>query len=192
MNLIKISLKNNKKYIKLLLALLCLGFFIGFILIKKVNLESLLENITSLDNYINTNRINFLTDHILTILILCFSSLTVLGLILFPLNFIYEGICIFFNIYTLSRVFKLSGFVYGLIYNIIIKGIYLIMLVLIFKKIVIFIKNFFRKREKEEQKILINKSLMQLGIYTTIIFLNDLILYLFGNKILSFFLILIK
>lgn len=192
MNLIKISLKNNKKYIKLLLALLCLGFFIGFILIKKVNLESLLENITSLDNYINTNRINFLTDHILTILILCFSSLTVLGLILFPLNFIYEGICIFFNIYTLSRVFKLSGFVYGLIYNIIIKGIYLIMLVLIFKKIVIFIKNFFRKREKEEQKILINKSLMQLGIYTMIIFLNDLILYLFGNKILSFFLILIK
>ena len=85
MYFIKNSLKNNKKYFNLFLTLLFLGFFIGFILTKKIDLTPILENIKSLETYLNTNSINFLSSHIIILIILTLSSLTIIGLLLFPL-----------------------------------------------------------------------------------------------------------
>ncbi len=192
MKSIKTSLKNNKKYFKLLLILLCLGFFIGLILIKKLNIETLLENTKSIESYLNTNKINFLTNHILTLLILCISALTIIGLILFPLNIIYEGICIFFNIYTLTNIFKLNGFVYSIIYIIITKGLYLSLLIIIFKKLITLIKIVITKKDKNEKKALVFKVLKQISIYTFLLILNDFLIFLIGNKILSILLFVIK
>lgn len=192
MKSIKTSLKNNKKYFKLLLILLCLGFFIGLILIKKLNIETLLENTKSIESYLNTNKINFLTNHILTLLILCISALTIIGLILFPLNIIYEGICIFFNIYTLTNIFKLNGFVYSIIYIIITKGLYVSLLIIIFKKLITLIKIVITKKDKNEKKALVFKVLKQISIYTFLLILNDFLIFLIGNKILSILLFVIK
>lgn len=192
MKSIKTSLKNNKKYFKLLLILLCLGFFIGLILIKKLNIETLLENTKSIESYLNTNKINFLTNHILTLLILCISALTIIGLILFPLNIIYEGICIFFNIYTLTNIFKLNGFVYSIIYITITKGLYLSLLIIIFKKLITLIKIVITKKDKNEKKALVFKVLKQISIYTFLLILNDFLIFLIGNKILSILLFVIK
>ena len=75
MNSIKISLKNNKKFIKMILLLLLIGFFIGFLLSKKLETEIVLEEIKSIEGYLNTNRINFLSNHILTLIILSISSI---------------------------------------------------------------------------------------------------------------------
>ena len=183
MKSIKTSLKNNKKYFKLLLILLCLGFFIGSILTKKLNIETLLENTKSIESYLNANKINFLTNHILTLLILCISAITIIGLILFPLNIIYEGICIFFNIYTLTNIF---------IYITITKGLYLSLLIIIFKKLITLIKIAITKKDKNERRALVFKALKQISIYFFLIVLNDFLIFLIGNKILSIFLFIIK
>lgn len=192
MNSFKISLKNNRKYFKFVFILLLLGFLIGFILFRKLDSQALLEQVKTIENYLATNRINFFINHLIFLLISLLISLTIIGILVFPLNIIYEGISIVINLISFMRVFKLKGFIYSILYNIITKGIYIIMLAFIFKKLVLFIKSFIRLKNKEERRQLIIKNVKQLGIYALIIFLNDLILYLLGNKILAFFLILIK
>ena len=79
MNSIKISLKNNKKFIKIIFLLLLIGFFIGFLLNKKLETEIVLEEIKSIESYLNTNRINFLSNHILTLIILSISSIFIIN-----------------------------------------------------------------------------------------------------------------
>lgn len=192
MNSIKISLKNNKKYFKIGLILLFIGFFIGFILVKKLNIEPILENIKSISNYLNNNKINFLLNHILTLTILAFASLTIIGLILFPLNIIYEGICIFFNIYSFSKVFKFNGFIYGIIYSILTKALYLILVLIIIKKIIGLLKSILLKNDKTTKKTLIIKDIKHISIYLSILIINDLLIYLVGNRILAMFLFIIK
>ena len=192
MNLIKRSLKNNKRYFKFTIILLCLGFLIGFVLTKKTEMSQILDSISSIESYLNSNNINYLSTHIITLLVLITASLTVLGLVLFPINIIYEGICIAFNIITFSSVFKLSGFIYGLIYNIITKGIYVLVLIFIFKKLTIILKNIMIKSDKEDKKALIIKNIKHIGFYIIIIITYDIFLYLFGSRLLSYFLFLIK
>lgn len=192
MNLIKRSLKNNKRYFKFTIILLCFGFLIGFVLTKKAEISPILDNISSIESYLNSNNINYLSTHIITLLVLITASLTVLGLVLFPINIIYEGICIAFNIITFSSVFKLSGFIYGLIYNIITKGIYVLVLIFIFKKLTIILKKLMIKSDKENKKALIIKNIKHIGFYIITITTYDIFLYLFGSKLLSYFLFLIK
>lgn len=192
MYFIKNSLKNNKKYFNLLLTLLFLGFFIGFILTKKIDLTPILENIKSLETYLNTNSINFLSSHIIILIILTLSSLTIIGLLLFPLNIIYEGVCIYFNIYIFTKLYKLNGVLYGLIYITITKGIYLILMVIIFKEMLNLLKRIITQKEKSAKRVLITKSIKKIFTYEILIIINDILIYLIGSKLLKIFLILIK
>lgn len=192
MNSIKISLKNNKKFIKIILLLLLIGFFIGFLLSKKLESEVVIEEIKSIESYLNTNRINFLSNHILTLIILSISSIFIIGLIFFPISIIYEGICLYFNTYIFTQVFNFKGLLYSIIYNTLTKGIYLLLLIIIFKKIIILIKRMLAKNNQNEKKTLILKSLKQISICTFLIILNDILIFLIGNKILSIFLFMIK
>jgi len=192
MNYIKNSFKNNKKYLKQILFLLVIGFIIGFILTKKLELNEVLEQIKNIAEYLNNNKINLIGSHITIISTIFLASLTIIGLILFPLNIIYEGICISFNIFTFTKVFKFNGFIYSLIYNILIKGVYIILLMIIFKKLLAVLKIIFSKNEKIEKKTTIIKKLKQIIIYFGLILLNDIIIYLFGSKILSLLLFRIK
>jgi len=176
----------------MLLLLLCIGFFIGFMVITKIDYEYLLEHISSIGTYLSTNKINFITNHIILLLIMFISAVTIIGLILLPLNIVYEGICIVFNITSFTKVFKVNGFFYGIIYNIITKALYLILLIIIFKKIFTIIKILVTNKEKNKKKIIIIKNAKQLGIYTGILILNDFLVYLVGNKILSLLLFIIK
>lgn len=192
MYFIKNSLKNNKKYFNLFLTLLFLGFFIGFILTKKIDLTPILENIKSLETYLNTNSINFLSSHIIILIILTLSSLTIIGLLLFPLNIIYEGVCIYFNIYIFTKLYKLNGVLYGLIYITITKGIYLILMVIIFKEMLNLLKRIITQKEKSAKRVLITKSIKKIFTYEILIIINDILIYLIGSKLLKIFLILIK
>lgn len=191
MNSFKISLKNNKRYFKRVFILLLLGILIGFFLIKKLDTKLILENLQEIASYLDTNKINFLTSHLITILLLLLGSLTIVGFLLFPICFIYEGICIAFILISFTSVFKLKGLLYSLIYILITKGLYIFLLVLVFKRLIAFGKIIISK-EKKEYKLILTKNIKIIGIYIMIIFFNDLILYLFGNKILAFFLFLIK
>lgn len=192
MNSFKISLKNNKKYFKLVFILLLLGFFIGFILYKKLDSKLMLDQVKVIENYLVTNRINFIFNHLFLLIISFIISWTIIGILIFPLNVIYEGASIMINLISFVQVFSLKGLLYGIIYNILTKGIYIIMLVFIFKKLVLFIKKFIGSKNKEEKKLLIIKNVKQFSLGVLIIFLNDVILYLLGNKILAFFLFIIK
>lgn len=192
MNSFKISLKNNKKYFKLVFILLLLGFFIGFILYKKLDFQLMMEQIKEIDTYLPTNKINFIFNHLVVLIVSFIASLSVIGVLIFPMNIIYEGISIVINLISFTQVFKLKGLLYGIIYNILTKGIYIIMLVFIFKRLILFIKEIIALKNKEERKIMIIKNIKHLGIYILVILGNDLILYLFGNKILAFFLFMIK
>lgn len=192
MKYLKNSIKNNKNYLKTVLLFLFLGLIIGFLLAKKITNNELLDQIKNLANYLSTNRINFLLNHTTTMCISFIVSLTIIGLVLFPLNIIYEGICISFNIFTLTSVFKLNGFMYGLIFSLFTKCIYLILLIIIYRKILTIIKTIFNKKDKLEKKTIIIKKVKQINIFSCLMLLNDILIFLIGNKILALFLFLIK
>lgn len=187
---VKNTLINNKKELKYLGILLFLGFLFGFLILKKLNINPILEEIKNINIYINENHINFLNPHFLIISLLTILSLFIVGIILFPIYLIYESICIFINIYTLTMVYKLNGFVYSILYNIITKLIFMIMLLKIFKVLIKIGKTIIKKEQNKKE--IITKYLKKVFIYFSIIIVNDFILYLLGSKILSIFLFIIK
>lgn len=187
---IKNTLINNKKELKQLLFLLFIGFLFGLLIIRKLNINPILEEIKNIDIYIKENSINFLSSHFIVISLLIISSLFIIGVILFPVYLLYESTCILFNIYTLSMVYKLNGFAYSILYNIITKLILMIMLLKIFKSLIKIGKTIIKK-EKNKKEIII-KYLKQAFIYFSIIIINDFLLYFLGNKILSMLLFIIK
>lgn len=187
---LKTILKNNKKNLKYLFLLLFLGFLICFILIKKTDPTNIIEEIKNIDIYLKTNHINFIPSHFIYVIILCFSSFIILGPILIIIYMLYEAVCISFNIYTLTLCYKINGFIYSLFYNIITKFIFIFLIFKIFKISLKICKSITKK--DEEAKASIIKNSKKLALYFCLIILNDVIIYLIGNTILSKLLFIIK
>lgn len=181
MNLIGTSLKLTKKQRKILVIFLTIGLVLGFILSKKIDDPTLIESITNISSSLENNHINFILLHILVLAILIASSLMVIGIFLFPLYFLFELTCISYSIFTFISIFHLSGLIYGILYNIFIKLLYLILLYIIFKNILMIIKSL---RQNGEDPNILKKHYQKVILSILFIFIYDLFLYLLGSTIL--------
>lgn len=181
MNFIRTSLKLDKKYLKILLAFLCLGIFVGFIFYKKIDSTFFIDDIQNIVTNLESVHINFFFLHFIVISILIASSFMIFGVLLFPVYFLWEIICISYSIFIFGEVFGLSGVFFGVFYNLFLKGLWLIVLYLVFKNVYFIIKNnIIHKKDDFSFK----KQYQIVFISILIILIYDIFIYFFGNSIL--------
>jgi len=188
MKYIGTSLIKNKKAFKIIFLLILIGFIMGFLLYKKIDNTSLLNEIKDIKTYLNTYHINFIVLHLIYLMILIIFSFTFLGLILFPLYLIYESITITYNILSFINIYHFNGLIYSLIYNILTKAIFVILVLYLFKNMINFLKNLLLfLKNKTDNKALesIIKHFRNIIFIIIIAFINDLIIYLFLHNILA-------
>ena len=188
MNYLRTSIKNNKKYFKFLIFLFLLGFLIGFMLYKKLDNDLFLKEIKNISTYLSQNNLNYILIHLVFLSLLIVSSVSIIGFVLFPFYIVFESVSITYNILSFTSVFKLNGFIYGLLYNLLSKGVFILFLLLIFKKIIDNMKSliyFFKNRNSQDFYNNIFNNIKKVGLYLLIIIVNDVLIYLFLNLILS-------
>ncbi len=190
LNLTKFNPKLNKKVIYLLL----IAILISVLLYFKIDNTNLLKELQNLDNLLLNTHFNLIIWHFLLIAILTFIILIGLGYIFIPLYFIFEFSCIFYQILIFLKLASFKGLLFSLIYNIILKSFYLILIIFFIKKLTniikLLIKSFLNKITIDKNILFTN--LKALIILFFLIIINDLIIYFWGTKILLKFIFILK
>ena len=181
MKLMKKTLKLNKKQKKIVIFILVMGLITGYILYKKMS-PTMLDNITNIKSNLENNSLNFIGLHIITLALILASSFFFIGPILFVLYFLWEVSCISFSLISFSSAFQFSGFLYGLLYNILTKLNFIICLIIILKKVTRIIKSIIHKEPFDIN--ILKKEYRDILIALIAIILYDIFLYFFGGTIL--------
>ncbi len=184
MKLIRTSFQFSKKEGKILAVFVLLGVIIGFLLFQNIDSSVFISEMENIEVGLANNHIHFLFLHMIVLSILIASSLAAIGLVLFPLYFLWEIICISYSVFTFAHVFGLAGFFYGLVYNLVLKAVFLICLFLIFRNLFSVMKERFFKRKEKEQGSFFQGREKVIFISVAVILLYDLLLYFAGNQIL--------
>ena len=188
---------NTKKIYIFYTVITIIGLILGLIFLlslTEANKEIIFLNINEWIQSIKNGHINSIISHIIILSSLFILSLIIIG---FPLNIflnLYNGFSIGFIIASLTTLFGVKGFLYGIIFIIITKAIYLffsfILTISNSKYCIINIKSFFKtfKFNKDHFSILCQKNLLCIGIIIS----YDILLYFIGSKILTIFNFLIN
>ena len=188
---------NTKKIYIFYTVITIIGLILGLIFLlslTEANKEIIFLNINEWIQSIKNGHINSIISHIIILSSLFILSLIIIG---FPLNIflnLYNGFSIGFIIASLTTLFGVKGFLYGIIFIIITKAIYLffsfILTISNSKYCIINIKSFFKtfRFNKDHFSILCQKNLLCIGI----IICYDILLYFIGSKILTIFNFLIN
>lgn len=181
MKLMKKTLKLSKNQKKILAFILITGLIIGYILYKKIS-PAMLDDITNIKSNLENNPLNFIGLHIITLALILASSFFFIGPILFLLYFIWEVACISFSLFIFSSAFQFQGFLYGLLYNILTKLLFIICLIFLFQKITTIIKSILHKEPLDIN--ILKKEYRHILMAIITIILYDILLYFLGNTIL--------
>lgn len=180
-------LKRHRKLVKVIILFVLLSLIISFIIFKRVDDTKLISEIKNIDELLLNHKINYILPHFI-IMALLFSSFCIgLGLILFPLYILFELVSVGYNIIIFSSIFKFRGFIYAIFYNILTKALYIFLICLLFKKLIEFLKviiAIFSNKEDISSKYLLKLKIKKIIIVTSFILLNDILIYLFANRIL--------
>lgn len=188
---------SNKKYkyIKLFLALFIIGCIVGIIYFNNLSNKNVDELVNAIKNEnIIFKPINNITNHLKILSVISLFSLIYIGLPLSLGLIISEGFIFFIRINILYQAYKISGIFYGLIYYIVCNLLYIYFLYIIFKRVVIICKKIYKLKLKNESfnfnEIL---QLLNRNIYIIIIiFISDILIYLYADNILKTFAFLLK
>lgn len=182
----------NKKIYLFLGIIFAIGLVLGIIFLIYLDESSkdiLFLNINEWFQGIEKSNINNIISHIIILSSLFLLSIFIIGIPLVLFFVFYNGFSLGFTLMTLISIFGIKGLLYGLIYIIITKGIYLffltIMIVSLLKMSINILKRLFSKEtlSKDNLSLLIKRILFCIGI----IFINDIILYFFGTKLITIF-----
>lgn len=186
--------QNIKKYLAFIFILLLIGIISG--IIYYYNLDSnIKENVINTLGEYKIVNINNIFKHFLILSIILILSIFVVGVPLAIFYLYFEGVTIGFTITIFTVKFGISGFLYGIIYNLATKLIFLLLLVIFLNKIfniskIIISKIVYRNYHSFKTNIILKfKSSL---IILIIIIINDLIIYLTSGKFLSIFNYLLK
>lgn len=191
MNMVGTSFKNHKNLLKFLIAFVILGILISFLLFNKFENKDIILSIKNIEEYLHNNHINYLLTHFTIVSIMITSSLTIIGTITFPIYLLYEIISINYNILIFIKAYHFAGLIYGILYNFLTKFVFLLLLIILFKKVINIIKVLFNSDEKITLYSL-NKNIKIIICLIIAIIINDLLIYLFASKILEKLLFIIK
>ena len=182
----------NKKFYLFLSIIFIIGLILGVIFLiylDEASKDILFLNINEWLQGISNSNINNIVLHIIML-----SSMFLLSIFLIGIPFVlffafYNGFSVGFTVTSLISIFGIKGLLYGIIYVIITKGIYLfflsIIIVSLLRVSLIILKSIFNKEniDKEKLALLLKKNLICIAI----ILINDIILYFWGTNLITIF-----
>lgn len=186
----------SKKMYVFMLVILIIGIITGIvfvIMLDEATKEILFLNINEfLQNFSNTN-INSGLMHLVIISSLLILSIFLVGGPLLIFYMFYNGFSIGFVVSSITYIFGIKGMLYGSIYILISRLVYIIVLIIfnvnLFKIIKCNIDSLvYKKSNKESLSVFYKRSIVFIGI----ILINDVILYFGGGKLVNLFNFLIK
>lgn len=186
----------SKKMYVFMLIILIIGIITGIvfvIMLDEATKEILFLNINEfLQNFSNTN-INGGLMHLVILSSLLILSIFLVGGPLLIFYMFYNGFSIGFVVSSITYIFGIKGMLYGSIYILISRLVYIIVLIIfnvnLFKIIKCNIDSLvYKKGNKESLSVFYKRSIVFIGI----ILINDVILYFGGGKLINLFNFLIK
>ena len=182
----------NKKLSLFLGIIFTIGIILGFIFLiylDEANKEIIYLNINEWLQNLNTSHINNIISHIAILSSLFILSLFMVGIPLSLFFVFYNGFSIGFLLMALIDIFGIKGLLYGLVYVIITKGIYLFLALLfvlaLIKIAIMFLKALISKEKINKDSL--SKLLKRIYICIAIILISDVILYFGGTKLINVF-----
>lgn len=186
----------SKKMYVFMLVILIIGIITGIvfvIMLDEATKEILFLNINEfLQNFSNAN-INSGLIHLVILSSLLILSIFLVGGPLLIFYMFYNGFSIGFVVSSITYIFGIKGMLYGSIYILISRLVYIIVLIIfnvnLFKIIKCNIDSLvYKKSNKESLSVFYKRSIVFIGI----ILINDVILYFGGGKLVNLFNFLIK
>lgn len=181
----------NKKIYLFIGIIFAIGLICGIIFLiylDESSQELLLLNINEWLQSLDSSNINNIFSHLLIISTLCVLSLFVIGLPLVLFFIFYNGFSIGFMICSLVNIFGIKGLLYGLVYCVITKGIYLFFLLILIlsliKLSISILKTVLRIDNNKENFALLFKRIV---LCLAIILISDIIIYFGGAKLITLF-----
>lgn len=182
-------LKSNRSIIKFLLMLFITSILVGIYLYlskEKLIRESINTELIKMINNLDITRQNNILNHLLIMIVLSVLSLTIIGLPIILIYFLYEGISIGFLLSSFINYSPIKGMLFGTIFIIISKIIYITILIYLLTNTLKYTKNFLKRLKMAKNELIINQ-VIKISFCTTITLINDIILYFIGNKIITIF-----
>lgn len=185
----KLNLKsiNFQKYFKIILIVMFFSLFIAFILYQKLNKELTISTLKQINSLLESNHIEFFFYHFIALILLIISAIFPFGIWLFGFYFLFEIICISYNLIAFLSIYHLSGFIFSIAYIFLTKVIYLILIFFFFKncyKTFKILKEYLKDNKSVQYTDILNKRFhIVIGIIIALI-INDLLIYFFANSLL--------
>lgn len=181
----------NKRLYVIIGAIMVIGVIVGIIFVLMLDestKEIIFLNINDMIQNISNTHINNIIIHLLILSTLLILSIFVIGAPLIIFFLFYNGFSIGFIISTITLIFGIKGLLFGLIYVIISKGIYILFLILFSNTLIKIVKNIIDKfinkgRGKDILIRLGRKALLCIGFVA----LSDIILYFGGIPLINVF-----
>ncbi len=182
----------NKKFYLFLSIIFVIGLILGVIFLiylDEASKDILFLNINEWLQGISDFNINNIVLHIIIL-----SSMFLLSIFLMGIPFVlffafYNGFSVGFTVTSLTSIFGIKGLLYGIIYVLITKGIYLfflsIIIVSLLRVSIIILKNIFKKENIDKEKLVL--LLKKILICIATILINDIILYFWGTNLITIF-----
>lgn len=182
-------LKSNRSIIKFLLMLFITSILVGIYLYlskEKLIRESINTELIKMINNLDITRQNNILNHLLIMIVLSVLSLTIIGLPVILIYFLYEGVSIGFLLSSFINYSPIKGMLFGTIFIIISKIIYITILIYLLTNTLKYTKNFLKRLKTTKNEQIINQ-VIKISFCITITLINDIILYFIGNKIITIF-----
>lgn len=176
-------MKNSKHVLIYEVVLLLITLIIGYI----YGLNNFYDLSDYLDDLVLNN--NLYIDHLLTLFIIFFSTISLLGLFVSSIIMGIEGVSIGYTLALFFTNFKIKGLLYGVITIFINKVFYIIILGYLFYISYKYIKNILKNIVglKQDYCISLFKPLIEKYILVVVILmLYDTFIYFCGNKLLNY------
>ncbi len=182
-------LKSNRSIIKFLVMLFITSILVGIYLYlskEKLIKESINTELIKMINNLDITRQNNILNHLLIMIIISVLSLTIIGLPVILIYFLYEGVSIGFLLSSFINYSPIKGMLFGTIFIIISKIIYITILIYLLTNTLKYTKSFLKRLKMTKNELIINQ-VIKILFCITITLINDIILYFIGNKIITIF-----
>ena len=182
-------LKSNRSIIKFLVMLFITSILVGIYLYlskEKLIKESINTELIKMINNLDITRQNNILNHLLIMIVISVLSLTIIGLPVILIYFLYEGVSIGFLLSSFINYSPIKGMLFGTIFIIISKIIYITILIYLLTNTLKYTKSFLKRLKMAKNELIINQ-VIKILFCIAITLINDIILYFIGNKIITIF-----
>ncbi len=187
-------IRSNISNIKFIVSLGLIALVIGFILFQNESTDiksGVVSTINELTLNINNTNQNSIIFHLAILSIISLLSLIIIGFPIAVIYYFYEFVSIGYLLSALFEFKKITGLLFGSIFIIINKILFLSVLSYFLINMINYTKKYLKSIKTSKKELIIN-YLYKCFFVLIIVFINDIILYFIGNKLTNIFTFLLK